>query len=183
MSALPLNLTPGTWNLDAAHTEIGFSVRHAAIARTRGRFTADSGVLTVGETLEDSKLEVTIDVASVDTSNEGRDEHLRSADFFDTETYPKAHFVSTKITGEGSDLTVEGEFTLRGTTKPLTLNIDFAGVVDDPMGATRTGGEATADFSRKEFGLTWNAALEAGGVLVADKVNLQIDAEFVKADV
>lgn len=136
----------------------------------------------MGETLEDSKLEVTIDVASVDTSNEGRDEHLRSADFFDTENYPKAHFVSTKITGESGDLTVEGEFTLRGTTKPLTLNIDFAGVVDDPMGATRTGGEATAELSRKEFGLTWNAALEAGGVLVADKVSLQIDAEFVKAD-
>lgn len=136
----------------------------------------------MGETLEDSKLEVTLDVASVDTSNEDRDEHLRSADFFDTETYPKAHFVSTKITSEGSDLTVEGEFTLRGTAKPLTLNIDFAGVVDDPMGATRTGGEATTELSRKEFGLTWNAALEAGGVLVADKVSLQIDAEFVKAE-
>ena len=106
----------------------------------------------MGETLEDSKLEVTLDVASVDTSNEGR------------------------------DLTVAGEFTLRGTAKPLTLNIDFAGVVDGPMGATRTGGEATAELSRKEFGFTWNAALEAGGVLAAHKVSLQIDAEFVKAD-
>ncbi|MCG7304081.1 YceI family protein [Pseudoglutamicibacter albus] len=180
MSALPLNLTPGTWNLDAAHTEIGFSVRHAAIARTHGRFTADSGVLTVGESLEDTKLEVTLDVASVNTSNEGRDEHLRSADFFDTATHPKAHFVSTKISGEGSALTVDGEFTLRGTTKPLTLEVEFAGVVTDPMGATRCGGEATAELSRKEFGLTWNAALETGGVMVGDKVRLQIDAEFIK---
>ena len=167
-------LTPGTWPLDASHTSASFTVRHAGISKARGQFEDVSGALTVGENADDLRFEATLQTASITTNNEDRDNHLRSADFFDAETYPELTFVSTKL--EGSTLT--GDLTIRGTTKSIALDFTYEGAATDPFGIYRAGFTAETKISRKEFGLTWNAALEAGGVLVGDDVKISIEAEF-----
>lgn len=174
MTALPEGLTPGTWTLDAAHTHVGFTIRHAGISRVRGEFGEVEGSLKVGESLEDSTFEATIQVPSISTGNAQRDDHLRSAEFFDAETYPTMTFTSTKVTSDE----LVGELTLHGVTKEVILDLDYEGAATDPFGIYRAGFEGETKISRKEFGLTWNAALEAGGVLVSDEVKISISAEF-----
>lgn len=167
-------LTPGTWPLDASHTSASFTVRHAGISKARGQFEDVSGALTVGENAEDLRFEAKLKTASITTNNEDRDNHLRSADFFDAETYPELTFVSTKLDGS----TLVGDLTIRGTTKSIELDFTYEGAATDPFGIYRSGFTAETKISRKEFGLTWNAALEAGGVLVGDDVKISIEAEF-----
>ena len=168
------DLTPGTWTLDPAHTSAAFTVRHAGISRARGQFKDVEGVLEVGEGGQNLSFSTTLKTESVHTSNEDRDNHLRSSDFFDVETFPEIRFVSTKVEGD----TLVGDLTIRDVTKQVELDFSYEGAATDPFGVYRAGFTGETKISRKDFGLTWNAALEAGGVLVADDVKILIEAEF-----
>ena len=168
------DLTPGTWTLDPAHTSAAFTVRHAGISKARGQFTDVEGELVVAEGGEDLAFTATLKTESVSTSNPDRDAHLKSADFFDVENNPTITFRSTELKGD----TLHGELTINGTTKPVELDFTYEGAATDPFGIYRAGFTGETKISRKEFGLTWNAALEAGGVLVSDEVKILIEAEF-----
>ncbi|RAX44861.1 polyisoprenoid-binding protein [Arthrobacter sp. AQ5-06] len=177
---LPSGLTSGVWTLDMSHSEVGFTVRHAGISKVRGRFTDASAEARVGASLADSSLHATVKTASFDSGDANRDGHVKGADFFDVEEYPEMTFRATSVEGDGEDYTLTGDLTIRGITKPVELEVEFTGVAVDPFGATRAGFSAECDISRKEFGLTWNAALEAGGLLVSDKVKINVEAALVK---
>lgn len=177
---LPKELSPGVWNLDMSHSEIGFTVRHAGISKVRGRFTSAEAEARVGESLADSTLHATVQTASFDSGDANRDAHVRSADFFDVEQFPVMTFKATSVEGDGEDYTLTGDLTIRDVTKPVELELEFGGVAVDPFGNTRAGFTAETEISRKEFGLTWNAALAAGGLLVSDKVKISLDAALVK---
>lgn len=184
MSAITIEstgLAQGTWNLDSSHSTVGFVVRHAGISKVRGQFTDIAGALTLGETLADSSVTASIQAASFSSGDEGRDGHVKSADFLDVETFPTLTFASSAISGDSEDFELTGELTIHGVSKTVTFKGEFNGVAVDPFGATRAGFEAKTVISRKDFGLTWNAALEAGGVLVSDKVTITLDVAFVKA--
>lgn len=168
------DLTPGTWTLDPAHTSVAFTVRHAGISKARGQFTDVEGELVVAEGGEDLAFTATLKTESISTSNPDRDAHLKSADFFDVENNPTITFRSTELKGD----TLHGELTINGITKPVELDFAYEGAATDPFGVYRAGFTGETTISRKEFGLTWNAALEAGGVLVADSVKISIEAEF-----
>lgn len=165
-----------TWALDPAHSQIQFSVKHMAISTVRGTFDGISGKI---EEIDGSVTDVSvdIDVTSLNTGNEKRDEHLRSADFFDVANFPQATFKLSKFTRNGDDVTAEGELTLRGQTRPVTLTGEIGGPGTDPWGATRMSASLSTKISRKDWGLTWNVALEAGGVLVSDDVKLSIEVQ------
>lgn len=170
------------WKLDTAHTQVGFSVKHMAISTVRGRFTKFDGT---GETDANDRLvkaSFTIEAASIDTNQEQRDAHLRSADFFDAEKFPTLSFESTSIQQDGTDITITGNFTMHGVTKPVTLKGETAPVVKDPWGMTRTAVTLEGKLSRKEWGLTWNTALEFGGVMVSDDVKLHLEIEAVSSE-
>ncbi|WME22041.1 YceI family protein [Brachybacterium sp. GU-2] len=168
------DLTPGTWTLDPAHTSVAFTVRHAGISKVRGQFTDVEGELVVAEGGEDLAFTATLKTESISTSNPDRDAHLKSADFFDVENNPTITFRTTELKGD----TLHGELTINGITKPVELDFAYEGAATDPFGVYRAGFTGETTISRKEFGLTWNAALEAGGVLVADSVKISIEAEF-----
>lgn len=172
-----------TWTIDAAHTSVEFAVKHLMIATVKGRFGEVAGTLTVqGDDASTAKVEATIDTRSIDTRSEQRDTHLRSADFFDVETHPKILFRSTKVERTGkSSLKMTGDITIRGVTKPITLDVTEEGRAKDPWGGERAVFSATGKLRRGDFGLTWNQALETGGVLVGDDIKLAIDVEFVKS--
>jgi polyisoprenoid-binding protein YceI len=155
---------------------VGFIARHLMVAKVRGKFTEFAGTVEVAEQLADSVATVTIKTASVDTGTADRDAHLRSADFFDSETYPEMTFVSTSFDGS----TLVGDLTIKGVTKPVTLDVEFNGVATDPWGNDKAGFEAKGELNRTDWGLTWNAALEKGGVLVSEKITLVIDVELGK---
>jgi polyisoprenoid-binding protein YceI len=172
----------GTWTIDASHSEVGFSVRHLGISKTRGRFGAFTGTLDVNaDEPSKSSVAVEIDAASIDTKDAGRDEHLRGEDFFAVEQFPTVSFRSTSVRGEGTDWVVEGELTIRGVTRPVTLETELVGLQKDPWGNDRVGFAATTEVNREDFGLTWNAALETGGVLVGKTVKIHLDIEAIKA--
>ena len=170
-----------TWTIDSSHAEIGFAVRHLMIATVRGRFGAVSGTVTVDETNpRNSKIDVTVDVTSVDTRQEMRDNHLRSPDFFDVATYPTMRFASKRIDGDiDGAFRVVGDLTIRGVTREVALTANLEGRTRDPWGNERAGFSATGKINRHDFGLTWNQALESGGVMVGDEVKLTIDVELV----
>jgi polyisoprenoid-binding protein YceI len=174
-----IELTPGTWALDQAHTEVGFSVRHAGISKVRGQFTEADATLVVGETLAASSVEATVKIASFDSNNDDRDAHVKGPDFFNAEQFPNMTFTATDVQGTPETFRLSGDLTIKETTQPVTFDVEFGGVAVDPFGATRAGFSASAQISRKAFGITWNAALEAGGVLVGDKVTITIDSAFV----
>ncbi|OMH26980.1 polyisoprenoid-binding protein [Tersicoccus phoenicis] len=171
-------LTQGVWTADVSHSHVAWSVRHAGISKVRGTFDSFTSTLTVGETLEQSVVVADIDVASVNSKDENRDGHVRGTDFFDAENFPTMSFRSTSVSGTQDDLTITGELTIRGTTQEVTLTGELSGVATDPFGITRTGVTASTSISRKAFGITWNAALEAGGVMVSDKVTIDLDVEY-----
>ncbi|MCE3291957.1 MAG: hypothetical protein K0Q84_894 [Arthrobacter sp.] len=179
---LPAGLTPGIWALDMSHSDIGFTVRHAGISKVRGRFSDASATAHVRDSLKDSSLHATVKTASFDSGEPNRDAHVRGADFFDVENFPEMTFRATGVEGDGEDYTLTGDLTIRGITKPVELEVEFTGVAVDPFGATRAGFSAETEISRKEFGLTWNAALETGGFLVSDKVKINLEAALVKQD-
>lgn len=180
-TALPQGLTAGVWTLDLGHSEASFTARHAGVTKVRGTVKITEGTLTLGDTLENSTLTATLDPSTVTTGNENRDAHLRSADFFNAETAEPWRFVATSMKQTGdTNYVITGDLTINGITKSVDLATEFNGVVTDPWGGTRAGAEATLTVSRKDFNMTWNVALEAGGVLVSDKVVINLDVAAVK---
>src|SRR5665811_2101884 len=149
------DLKPGIWNVDASHSEIGFTARHLMVSKVRGQFKDFAAVVTVAQPFEQSTVEATVQLASIDTNSTDRDTHLKSADFFDVENNPTMTFKSTKVSNEA----IEGDLTIKGITKPVTFDLDFGGVSADPWGGTRAGFEATTEINRKDFDLSWNAAI------------------------
>lgn len=172
----------GTWTIDASHSSVGFVVTHAMVTKVRGQFDDFDGTVTVtGENAAD--VDVHIRTASVNTNQTGRDEHLRSADFFEAETFPEMTFVGTGLEIEDAEeFTLNGDLTIKGITRPVSLKVETGGMQRDAYGALRAGFEGVTTISRKDFGLTWNVALEAGGVLVSDKIKIQLDIALVKND-
>lgn len=170
----------GTWTIDAVHSVVGFSATHAMVTKVRGTFDEFEGTVTVnGE--NDAAVDVTIQTASIDTRQDGRDQHLRSADFFDVEQFPTITFRSAGLSVKNDEkFTLSGDLTIKGTTKPVELKVEVGGVHTDAAGALRAGFEADVTISRKEWGLTWNVALEAGGFLVSDKIKISLDVSLVK---
>ena len=180
MSTFPAELT-GTWQIDAVHSTVGFAAKHAMVATTRGRFETYTGGATIDAARpEDSSLWIDIDAASVSTGNDQRDAHLRSADFFDVETHPQISFRSTLVKVDGDEVITAGDLTVAGVTHPLEIRWEFGGLSKDPFGNTRAGFERAATLNRKDWGLVWNAALEAGGFLVSDKIKLVLEIAAVK---
>ena len=169
------------WKLDTTHTQVGFSVKHMAISTVRGRFTRFDGAGETDDAGRVTKAGFTIDTASIDTNQEQRDAHLRSADFFDAEGHPTLTFTSTSVTQDGSDITIVGDFTMRGVTKSLTLKGETAPTVKDPWGMTRTALTLEGKLNRKDWGLSWNQALELGGLMVSEDVKLSIELEAIAA--
>ena len=179
-TALPTGLTAGTWAIDASHTEASFSVRHAGISKVRGTVAITDGTITVGDDLASTSVSVTLDPSTVSTGDANRDGHLKSGDFFDVEKFGQWTFVSTAVRDNGAKHVVVGDLTIHGVTQSVELDTEFNGTAVDPFGNTRAGFEATVAISRKDFGLVWNAALEAGGVLVGDKVTIALDVSIIK---
>ena len=171
----------GVWNVDPSHSTIGFVARHLMVSKVRGKFGTFSGTITVGDDPLQAKVEATVDIASVTTGDDTRDGHLKSADFFDLEKYPTMTLVSTGIDPKGSDYILHTDLTINGVTKPVDFELEFEGVSGDPWGGTRAGFSAEADVNRKDWGLEWNVALETGGVLVGEKVKIQLEIEAIKA--
>jgi polyisoprenoid-binding protein YceI len=168
----------GTYAIDKSHTRLGFAVRHMAVSKVRGDFTEFSGTLEVAEDPADSKVSVTIDAASVDTRDENRDNHLRTNDFFDVENHPTWTFNSTAVRPVSpGEWNVDGDLTIRGVTKPVTLDVTLEGVVKDPYGMHRVGFSAKTSIDREDFGVSFNGVMEAGGVIVGKKVDIDIEAE------
>jgi polyisoprenoid-binding protein YceI len=181
MTTTPTALTAGTWTIDPVHSEVGFSVRHMMISKVRGKFSAFSGTIVVGDDPLSSSVEASIEVASIDTGDDTRDNHLRSADFFDVEHHPNLVFRSTAVRPNGSDYQLDGELTIRGTTRPVTLDLELNGVGPDPWGGTRAGFSARTSISRKDFGMEFNIPIDGGGVVVGDKVDITLEIEAVLA--
>lgn len=173
--------TAGRYEIDGVHSSVAFSVRHAMVAKTKGRFGDVSGTIVIAEDPSASTVEVRIGAASIDTRDEGRDGHLRSPDFLDVETYPELTYRSTGVRRDGDDWIVDGELTIKGVTRPVTLEVEFEGGVIDPWGNPRLGFSASAEIDREDFGLTWNQVLETGGVLVGKKIKIDLDVEAVAA--
>lgn len=180
MSSLT-DLTPGVWTIDASHSNVGFVARHLMVTKVRGRFNSVNGTITIAADPLQSKVEATADIASVTTGDEKRDEHLRSSDFFDAANHPTMKLVSTGIEKRGNGFVLRTDLTIKGVTKPVDFDLQFEGVGADPWGGTRAGFSAQADVNRKDWGLEWNMTLETGGVLVGDKVKIELEVEAVKA--
>lgn len=173
----------GEYTIDPTHSRIGFVARHAMVTKVRGSFNDFNGSFTVdGENIANSSAKVTLKVDSIDTRNADRDNHLRGSDFLELDAYPEITFVSTEIKQAGeTSFEVTGDLTVKGVTKSITIPLEYEGTAQDPFGNTRVGFEGSTTISRKEFGVTWNAALETGGVLVGDKVVLEFEVSAVKA--
>ncbi|MEP7380508.1 MAG: YceI family protein [Gemmatimonadota bacterium] len=171
-----------TWAIDESHSHVEFAVRHMMVATVKGRFADVKGsVEWDGSNLESAVIVVEIPIDTIDTKNQQRDAHLKSPDFFDVATHPAMSFQSTKIRlGSGSEFTIEGNLTIRGTTKPITLAAESNGQVRDPWGMDRAGFSATGKIDRLDYGLNWNAALETGGFVVASEVKITLEIEITK---
>ena len=182
MTAPASTTAPTAWKLDPTHSTIEFSAKHMMFTTVRGRFGQFEGTIrTPTAKPSDASVEVVMQAASIDTRTEQRDAHLRSADFLDVEQFPTVTFKSTKIEGTREKFTMTGDLTIRGVTKSVTLDVTYEGAGTDPWGGQRMGFSATGKLDRREFGLTWNQALEAGGVLVSNEIKLQVDAQVVPA--
>jgi polyisoprenoid-binding protein YceI len=170
----------GTYAIDASHTQVGFAVRHMAVSKVRGRFGTFEGTLELAEDPSDSKVSLTIDADSVDTRDENRDNHLRTNDFFDVPNHPTWTFASTSVKPESAtQWKVDGDLTIRGVTRPVTLDVELEGVVKDPYGNHRVGFSASTSINRDDFGVSFGAVMEAGGLVVAKKVDIEIELEAV----
>ena len=171
----------GDYTVDTSHSRLGFVARHAMVTKVRGQFDTFSATARVdADNPAASSIELSIDVASVTTGSPDRDGHLRSADFFDVESYPTWTFRSTDVARDGDEWTVTGDLTIKDVTKPVTIEFEETGTAIDPFGNTRVGFEGGVTVNRKDWGLTWNAALETGGVLVSEKVKLEFDISAIK---
>lgn len=172
----------GTWTIDPAHTTVGFTARHLMVTKVRGRFGDVTGTITIAENPEDSTAEATIQTASIDTRDAKRDEHLRSADFFDVENFPAITYRNRSLKNvRGDRWEAEGDLEIRGVSRPVTLDVNFEGSTTDPWGNERIGLSATTTINREDYGLTWNQALEAGGVLVSRDIKIELDVQAIRA--
>lgn len=169
----------GDWALDPVHTVAGFVGRYLMITKVFGKFNGVTGTIHIAEDPQESFVEVSLDTASITTDHEDRDNHLKSPDFLDVETHPTIEFRSTGFEGAGEHWTVPGDLTIKGETRPITLDVEYHGVVSDPWGGQRVAFSAFTEINREDWGLTWNVALEAGGVLVGPKVRLEIETQGV----
>jgi len=171
---------PGTYALDGSHSHVGFAVRHLMVSKVRGQFARFSGTVTIAEDPAQSSVEVDVDLDSVDTKDDKRDAHLRSADFFHTEQNQKMTFRSTNVRhGKGDQWTVTGDLTIGDVTRPIELDVTYEGAATSPWGATSIGFSASGKLNREDFGLNWNQALETGGVMLGKDVTLEIEAEAI----
>ncbi len=172
-------LPAGTYTIDASHSRVGFSARHAMVTKVRGSFNEYSGSAVVAEGA--ATLSIEISAASIDTRSADRDGHLQSPDFFDVANFPKITYKSTSVKDGGAGIVVEGELTIKDVTKPLTIEFEYTGTAKDPFGNDRYGFEGEAEINRKDFGLTWNAALETGGLLVSENIKLEFEISTIAA--
>ena len=172
----------GTYTLDVAHTRIGFSARHAMVTKVRGAFNDFEGQIVVdGDNPSASSAQITIKTESIDTRNEQRNGHIRNGDFLEVDKYPEIRFVSTAVEQLNDErFRLTGDLTIKETTKPISIDFTFEGAVVDPFGASRVGFEGSVTINRKDWGVNWNVALEAGGVLVSEKVNLEFEVSAIK---
>ena len=170
----------GTYAIDSSHTQLGFAVRHMAVSKVRGRLSKFEGTIEIAEDPADSKVSLTIDATSVDTRDEARDNHLRTNDFFDVENHPTWTFTSTSISPETpTEWKVTGDLTIRGVTRPVTLDVTLEGVVKDPYGNHRVGFSGKTTINREDFDVSFGAVMEAGGLVVAKKVDIELEVEAV----
>jgi polyisoprenoid-binding protein YceI len=170
----------GTWSLETQHTKIGFMAKHLMVTKVRGYFDDYEGTVEIADDLTDSKIDVTIDAASITTGAADRDEHLRSGDFLAVATHPKLRFVSTDISRDGDEFQITGDLTIRDVTQPVTLQARYEDTVTDPWGNDRVAFTAETEITREDWGLTWNAPLEGGGWLVSKEVVLEIEGQLIK---
>jgi polyisoprenoid-binding protein YceI len=170
----------GAWVVDPGHADVAFIGRHFMLTKVRGRFTDVTGVVTIGEDVADSTVAVTIGMASVTSGADDRDGHLRSPDFFDVERHPTATFTSTAVRWDGRRAAVTGDLTIVGVTRPVVLDVEYLGSVTDPTGRDRSIFSASTEIDREDWGLTWNVALEAGGILVSKRIRIEIDVETIR---
>ncbi|MGI9603488.1 MAG: YceI family protein [Acidimicrobiales bacterium] len=174
-------LTTGTWTIEPSHSSVAFTVRHLGLSKVRGQFNRFTGEIEIGVDQLASSVNATIDLSSIDTNNNDRDGHLQSTDFFSVEEHPEMVFRSTGVRAHDDQFDLDGELTVNGTTRPVTLALEFHGVAEDPYGATRAGFSATADISRSEFGIDFQVPLDAGRLLVGDKVSIELEIQAVPA--
>jgi polyisoprenoid-binding protein YceI len=167
----------GKWTIDTVHSHVGFVVRHAMVSKVRGHFTKFEGEIVTADDVLQSSVNVTVDLTSIDTSNEMRDNHIRSADFFDVENHPNMTFTSTGIRYEDDELLIDGNLTVRGITKPLTLTAEINGIGPGLQGGTVAGISATASINRHDFNVSYNGPIPGGGVAISDKVDIVLDVE------
>jgi polyisoprenoid-binding protein YceI len=175
----------GTWTIDPSHSEVGFTVRHLMVSKVRGNFETFEGTIHIAEDPLESTVTAEVDLSSINTRDPQRDAHLRSADFFETDRFPKLTFTSTSVEPAGGDFKVTGDLTIKGTTRPVVLDLEFNGVHPDPWGGTRAGFSATTEISRKDFGVDFEIPMDGGGVVVGDriKIGLEVEAVLVPATV
>ena len=168
------------WSIDPTHSEIGFKVKHMMFTNVKGNFNDYKANIELNDDLKDAKLDFEASINSIFTNNADRDNHLKSADFFDAEQFPTLNFKSTEIKGSGNDYEITGDLTIKGVTKPVKLAVEFGGIATDPWGNTKVGLNLDGKINRKDFGLTYNAALETGGVLVGEDVKLNAEIQLVE---
>jgi len=182
--ALAATASADVWNFDKPHTSVGFTVRHLVITKIHGQFKDFDGKIEFdGKNVETGSVDVTVQMGSIDTENQKRDDHLKSPDFFDVEKFPVMTFKSRKIVkGEGSNFKIIGDLTIRDVAKEVALDAEFNGAIKDPWGGKRAGFSAIGKINRQDFGIKWNKALETGGFLVSDEVTINIETELVKAE-
>jgi polyisoprenoid-binding protein YceI len=171
--------TAGTWDIDPVHSDVSFSVRHMMVSKVRGRFGSFTGQIVTGEDVTGSSVSATIDATSIDTNNEQRDNHIRSADFFDVANHPTWTFNSTAVRADDGDLFLDGELTIKGVTRPVTLSLEVEGFGPDAFGGTRAGFSAATTVNRADFGVDISMPLDGGGVVVGDKVTINLEIEAV----
>jgi len=171
------SLTPGIWNIEPSHSEVGFTVRHLGLSKVRGRFNTFSGTVTIADNQLSSSVSASIDMSSIDTNNAQRDGHLQSGDFFNTATHPTMVFASSEV----NETSLKVNLTINGITKAVSLNLDFHGVTVDAYGMTRAGFSASGQFNRSDFGIDFNAPIGLDGMLVSDKVNIELEIQIVPA--
>jgi polyisoprenoid-binding protein YceI len=172
-------LVAGSWAIDPSHSDVSFTVRHMMVSKVRGHFGKFEGQLRIAENLLDSSVSATIDMNSIDTRDEGRDNHLRSADFFDAANHPIMTFQSTSVRPSGDDYVVTGDLSVHGVTRPVELRLEVNGVSQDPWGGTRAGFTATTEISRKDFGVDLSLPMDGGGVVVGDKIQVALEVEAI----
>ena len=169
----------GTWTIDPVHSDVSFTVRHMMVSKVRGRFAQFEGTIRTGEDLADSSVETNIDLTSINTNNEQRDAHIRSADFFEVEKYPTMTYRSLRVRSKGEEYVVEGDLTLHGVTRPVELALEVNGFTKDPYGKTRAGFTATTEINRRDFGVNINMPMDGGGAVVGDKVQITLEVEAI----